>query len=416
MASPYRPAPPPDKRSLLDTLFPVNPLEVAGGLMGLGTQAAGNAVSYMGSHTPLDALTPSGSAAPPGVQVSANQLGKDTTAMLDMPTEHVGPTVAAAVPIAAASKKLLPGGETVASTIAKRAKAPKDLPNVAWNPDTQAWEGGKVKGVPMEPPPHVTIPDIYDTKDPSLAAVPPVPQVELQRYEPAKGTTDRVADLISNAAVRAKMLEAIERGKGVGMAWHNSQPAIQDAIDALGSEEAGRAAFKRYIDYNAATSPLNTVPTNLREASLYYYRDKNDMGPVEVGSTPPDPYHGGLANQGHQRAVNEVLGGTFGQGDAAKVESYGANLEGNLTPVAMDRHAIRAPGILSEDPRWLQTQVVLPDKTKFRPQDEYNAGNLSMEDAVKRPIYWADMPKDNEYAALEDYYQGLAKDAKMEPG
>ena len=310
--------------------------------------------------------------------------------------------------------------ETVASTIAKRAKppkAPKDLPNVTWNPDTQAWEGGKVKGVPMEPPPHVTIPDIYDTKDPNLATVPAtVPQVELPRYEPPHGASDRVADLISNAAVRQRMLNSIERGKDVGMSWHNSQPAIQDAINALGSEQAGRDAFKRFIDYNAGTSSLNAVPTNLREASYYYYRDKNNMGPVEVGSSPPDPYHGGLANQGHQKAVNAILEGTWGGGDVAKTPSYGANLEGNLTPVAMDRHAIRAPGIMSEDPRWLATQVKMPDGTKFRPQDEFNAGNLTMEDAVKRPIYWTDMPLKNEYAPLEDYYQGLAHDAGMAPG
>ena len=145
-----------------------------------------------------------------------------------------------------------------------------------------------MKGVPMEPPPHVTIPDIYDTKDPNLATVPAtVPQVELPRYEPPHGASDRVADLISNAAVRQRMLDSIERGKDVGMSWHNSQPAIQDAINALGSEQAGRDAFLRFIGYNAGTSSLNAVPTNLREASYYYYRDKNNMGPVEVGRLRP---------------------------------------------------------------------------------------------------------------------------------
>jgi hypothetical protein len=413
---PNRPMPP-SSRSFLDTMFPVNPLEVVGGLTNLATQGVGNAAAYAASHGPLDFLSPGGSASTPETQASANQFGRDITARLDMPTEHVGPSAAAAVPIAAAGAKLLPETETVASTIAKRAKPPKDLPNVTWNPNTQAWEGGPVKGVPMEPPPHVTIPDIYDTKDPSLATVPTsVPQVELPRYEPPKGPSDRVADLISNAAVRQRMLDSIQQGKDIGMSWHNTQPAIQDAIDALGSEQAGRDAFKRFIDYNAGTSSLNAVPTNLREASYYYYRDKNDMGPVEVGSSPPDPYHGGLANTGHQKAVNAILGGTWGEGDVAKTPSYGANLEGNLTPVAMDRHAIRAPGMMTEDPRWLATQVTMPDKTKFRPQDEFNAGNLTMEEALKRPIYWTDMPLKNEYAPLEDYYQSLAKEAGMAPG
>jgi hypothetical protein len=226
-----------------------------------------------------------------------------------------------------------------------------------------------------------------------------------------------VADLISNAAVRQRMLDSIQQGKDVGMSWHNTQPAIQDAIDALGSEQAGRDAFKRFIDYNAATSSLNAVPTNLREASYYYWREKAGLdGPVEIGSSPPDPYHGGLANQGHQEAVNDILTGTWGQGDVAKTPSYGANLEGNLTPVAMDRHAIRAPGMMTEDPRWLATQIKLKGGGKYRPQDEFNAGNLTMEDALKQPTYWADMPLKNEYAPLEDYYQSLARDAGMAPG
>ena len=62
--------------------------------------------------------------------------------------------------------------------------------------------------------------------------------------------------------------------------------------------------------------------------------------------------------------MNAILEGTWGGGGVAKTPSYGANLEGNLTPVAM-RHAIRAPGIMSEDPRWLATQVKMPDGRSF---------------------------------------------------
>jgi hypothetical protein len=123
MAAPPRPTPPPS-RGFLDDLFPVNPLEVASGLYGFGTEAAGNAAAYAASHTPLDFLSP-GPATNTGVQSSADRFGRDVTAMLDSPSHHVGPSAAAAaaaaVPIAAAGAKLLPEAETVASTIAKRA-------------------------------------------------------------------------------------------------------------------------------------------------------------------------------------------------------------------------------------------------------------------------------------------------------
>jgi hypothetical protein len=329
--------------------------------------------------------------------------------------QAVGPLLASIpiVPGAGPAAEDLVGQATRRAVESIAKKTPKDLPQVTWNPETRAWEGGPVKSVPMEPPAHVSIPDIYDTTSPELAKVPNVPQVEFQRYEPKGGTSQRVQDLMVNEAVKQKMLEAIQRGLPVGMSWHNAQPAIQDAIDALGSEEAGREAFKKYIDYNAATSSLKAVPTNLREASYYYWRDKAGLGPSTIGETPPDPYHGGLAVQGHQKAANQVLAGTWGQGDVSKTPSYGANLEGNLTPVAVDRHAMRAPGMLAEDPRFLLTKV---PKTDIRPQDLYNAGQLSMEDALKQPTYWTDMPAKNEYASMEDYYQDLARQANMAPG
>jgi hypothetical protein len=391
------------KDAILESLFaaPKAALQAAGPAYDWATEKIGNVAGGIAGQ-PFPALAPNfGVPNPEG-------LARDITAMLQAPTHggipHPNPeTLLAAAPLAAAAKGV--------------KRVPKELPKVTWNPETQAWEGGPVKGVPLDPPAHVNIPDIYDTQAPELADVPPVPQVELQRYEPIKGPSQRVADLIANQSVRDKMLASIKRGAPVGMSWHNAQPAIQGAIDALGSEEAGRAAFKRLMDYNAATSSLNSVPTNIREASYYYYREPE--GPVEVGSSPPDPYHGGLANQGHQKAVNQILAGTWDTGDLAKTPSYGANLEGNLQPVAVDRHAIRAPAMLAEDPRFLQTQIDLPKGEgggKYRPQDEFNAGRLSMEDALKKPTYWTDMPADNEYAALEDYYQGLSKEAGMAPG
>lgn len=39
-----------------------------------------------------------------------------------------------------------------------------------------------------------------------------------------------------------------------------------------------------------------------------------------------------------------------------------------------------------------------------------------MEDALKQPAYWQAQPKANEYGAMEQYYQGLARDAGLSPG
>ena len=76
-----------------------------------------------------------------------------------------------------------------------------------------------------------------------------------------------------------------------GADWYNAQPAIQPAIDALGSEEAGRAAFSRLQDFMGATSNVNPVPQNMRTASYYYWREKNGMRPCQTSAIRrPQPY------------------------------------------------------------------------------------------------------------------------------
>ena len=87
-----------------------------------------------------------------------------------------------------------------------------------------------------------------------------MPQFDLPRFNPPKGVSQRVQDLIANPDVRSQMLEGMRRGMDVGAPWYNAQPAIQPAIDALGSDEAGRAAFSRLQDFMGATSNVNPVP------------------------------------------------------------------------------------------------------------------------------------------------------------
>jgi hypothetical protein len=124
VAAPERPTPPPS-RGFLNDLFPVNPLEVVGGLYGLGTEAAGKAAGYAATHTPIDFMLPEQFQPTPDQVNEGDRFGRDITAMLDSPAHHVTPTSAgatlAAAPIVAAGKKLLPEAETVASTVAKRA-------------------------------------------------------------------------------------------------------------------------------------------------------------------------------------------------------------------------------------------------------------------------------------------------------
>ena len=39
-----------------------------------------------------------------------------------------------------------------------------------------------------------------------------------------------------------------------------------------------------------------------------------------------------------------------------------------------------------------------------------------MEEALRNPTYWQVKPKENEYAAMERYYQDLAGESRLTPG
>jgi hypothetical protein len=347
--SPRRPKPPANT-----PMFPVNPAEVAGGLYGIGTDYAGQLASWLATHP----------GSTPSLDASAPQLGRDVTAMLDKPGEHISPT-------------------TAATTL---AAAPLGI-------------GAKGK--------------LFDYSN--LSKVPDVPQFDLPRYTPPRGVPARIGDLTANPDVRQGMLDTVQRGQEMGGAdWYNADPLRQAFIDELGKQ--GDPRFKQYMDLVAATSPRSDVGTNVRNASYYYNRLVNDQGMPAVGDANPQPY-GHMAQRLHQQNAQTVAGGGWDPLQNPKPASFAQDLMGNQQPVAVDTHAFRLPGMLSQDPRFLETAYQSSkDAPKQNIQQMVLSGQMSMEDALKQPAYWQAQPKANEYGAMEQYYQGLARDAGLSPG
>jgi hypothetical protein len=90
--SPRRPKPPPDQRSLMQTMFPVDPREVIGGLVNQATEGAGNLTAGAARQVGLP---------------NPDLLGHDVTGFLQSPTfgggasPMAGATTLAAAPLAA---------------------------------------------------------------------------------------------------------------------------------------------------------------------------------------------------------------------------------------------------------------------------------------------------------------------------
>lgn len=371
--------------------FPANPSDPnysmparIGSALGIEAKRAGNWL-YNAATVPGDVARGRASMADPATQ----------SRVMDLSSLVSGGPLAGGTPEDALSMGVSRGPKT-AKEIATG--------NVSWDAANQKWTGGKVGGGSMEGP--AGYPDLYNFNDPALRQTPNVPQFDLPRFNPPKGVSQRVQDLIDNPDVRSQMLEGMRRGMDVGAPWYNAQPAIQPAIDALGGDDAGRTAFSRLQDFMGATSNVNPVPQNMRTASYYYWREKNGIPPPAIGDPTPEPY-GAMAQKTHQANVQKLSEGGAGYDPVnnPKPPSFAQGLMGNYQPVAVDRHAFKAPVMLSQDPRFLTGSA----------QKDLKAGNLTMADAVKDPSLWADMPNANEYPALEQYYKGLADELGVAP-
>ena len=236
-----------------------------------------------------------------------------------------------------------------------------------------------------------------------------IPQRDLPRYEPKKGTSGRVADLVANKDVKDKMLAGMKRGEEMGARdWYNMEPLRQSYIQELGKDE-GPYRFDRLIDSFKGSSPRSNVPSNWRNASFY---NMIDMQGLPLPEKNPYPY-GHLAQNLHRGNFEKMRSGegmsTF---ENPKVTGFGEDLKGNLRPVAVDTHAFRAPAILSQDPRFLDPALQGDKGTPTRNiQNEFAEGKFSMDEALARPGYWDTQPnKRTEYGTMERYYQDLAQE------
>lgn len=247
-----------------------------------------------------------------------------------------------------------------------------------------------------------------------LHEVPNVPQFDLPRNIPPRGVPQRTLDITSDPAVRDKMLEVITQGQKLGGAnWYNAEP-LREAFGAeLGSK--GDAAFRKYMDMVAATSPRSEVSANARNASYYYGRAMRGEGMPAIGEPNPQPY-GHLAQRLHQMNAERVAGGGWDPLNNPKPASFVENLVGNQQPATIDTHAFRLPAILGQDPRFLETAFqVGKDAPKQNIQKMLQSGETTMDEAAKRAAWWQAQPRENEYAAMENYYKSLGKDLGLTP-
>jgi hypothetical protein len=246
----------------------------------------------------------------------------------------------------------------------------------------------------------------------NLTGAPFGRQRSLPYYEPARGGSPRVRDLVENPAVRTRMLETIERGVEMGAdKWYDTKPLLAAFIAELGPAE-GPQAFRRFMDFNAAVSPRSQLEPQIRRASFFYGADRRGEG---IPWTP-DRY-GHFAQKVHRGLLEQLRNGGLNIHTAPKTSSYRENLAGNQAPVTVDSHATALPAIFSADPRWLKTgsDPVSFDGEPFTPRNAFQYGEIDVDDALERPSWWGGRPLKSEYAPLTRFYGELGHEAGLTP-
>jgi hypothetical protein len=186
-----------------------------------------------------------------------------------------------------------------------------------------------------------------------LNEVPEVPQFDLPRLTPPKGTAQAYLDLARNRPVLARTSAAAEAGMQHGRPFYNTQPLRAEYRQEYGAAEPGDRAYRDYIGAAAATSVNTPVPQNIRNASYFNYLRQTGQPMPSLVKSPesahlivppgsiPEPY-GNTAQAHYVRFMNDLIErGEFGP-EAQKLLSYQQNLLGNYRPVTIDRHNMRS--------------------------------------------------------------------------
>lgn len=275
------------------------------------------------------------------------------------------------------------------------------------------------------------------------------------RYNPAK-LPERLQKSLAalrnpDNPMRKDMLETIEAGLEVGEDWYNTEELRDWFIMGHGPEEGNRQ-WAEYIDLVGATSPGSKVPANIGNASAVRNRlytdpeyltqlqnvQKLDQGRALAKNRQPGYGHktAGLQELVVARQQQGLFDASAEPGVAAtkssmvvnpKPKGFGQSLKGSEKNIAADLHFTRYFAMASMDPDWLATGgtevgqefadkiiAAYPKSKKyfttnkmgdpsFNPKAAVNDGVVPIEAISDNPGVWAQMPRDAEYGAMEDF-------------
>jgi hypothetical protein len=171
----------------------------------------------------------------------------------------------------------------------------------------------------------------------------------------ARGVPPRTVALDNPTNIERLNQIAGEGARQGGLEWYNTQPLLHAFQEELGAE-AGSEAYRRYLNFVGATSPLSTVPVNIRNASYYYRLAQQGRsfpalsrvnGRLALAEPLPPPY-GHFAQTRHLKNALDVLRyESILPLQNPKPASMAQNLAGNQRPVTLDSNVAQTIGLVN---------------------------------------------------------------------
>lgn len=278
----------------------------------------------------------------------------------------------------------------------------------------------------------------------------------------------------NRGGIRDALLKDIRRGEELGGSdWYNTEELRDWFVKELG-EKRGDAEWREFMDLMGAASPGSKVDANLGNAAAIRNRLADTSIPKGSNRTRGEIYRDSLMNvnklddarviargrkegYGHKtQGLQELVaarqlqnkwdampqpGGKAVDSTATqnpKPKGFAQSLTGSARNIAADLHFTRYMAMASNRTDWLDNSRELSDtfrkqltekygekalkpyiktnkagKTTFDARRAVEDGKVDMKDYADQPGMFTDMPKDNEYAAFEEYMYDLGDELGM---
>tara|TARA_Y100000114_G_scaffold11314_1_gene9022 strand:+ start:3829 stop:6126 length:2298 start_codon:yes stop_codon:yes gene_type:complete len=262
-----------------------------------------------------------------------------------------------------------------------------------------------------------------------------IPRNTISNVMPLRNRTAKVIEMSDQIAdVLAKRVEPV-KGTNVQFFYHTG-PLINKAVELGIPKEKAVESLKKFAMNYAVTSPRTMTEQNLRNASLVSVKENMNKSLTDIigpgGEGVNEKGYPMMINPGgiHRKLIDDKNAGTLDVNTNPKPISFAENVAGNLEPVTVDTHAIRAvfdamneiePGSVPLDfigGKKTQTETSTEVTKKFREMYKKDPSSLDVSTMINDTLasqMLEGKSMQTEYAVFVDIYKKVAEKAGVKP-